>query len=203
MSSAEPITVAITRRVDPARHAELIAWLHAGSALAERFPGYLGAGWVTSPGSDEWHMLYRFADPETLRSWEDSSQRTWWLESAGGLVEPTRVEKRTGIEGWFDAPEGAVIGSEGGDPARAKPPTAPPRWKQMVTIFIVFLPLSLVANATLGGLLDEQPLLLRTVAITLCMTPVMTYLALPWVTRTFAWWLHGRPSPWRLFRRTS
>jgi len=29
------------------------------------------------------------------------------------------------------------------------------------------------------------------------MTPVMTYAALPWITRRMEWWLHGRPAPWR------
>jgi len=37
----------------------MVAW--AGSALAERFPGFLGTGWVRpGGGSDQWHMLYRF-----------------------------------------------------------------------------------------------------------------------------------------------
>ena len=65
--------------------------MRAGTALAEEFPGFLGAGWVqTGPGSPEWHMLYRFADAETLRPWEESPQRHWWLSSAQGIVEHTR-----------------------------------------------------------------------------------------------------------------
>jgi hypothetical protein len=143
-------------------------------------------------------MLYRFADSERLRGWEESSQRHWWLGSADGLMQPTRVERRTGIEGWFDAPQGVLLDDAAATgPAPASPPSPPPRWKQMVTIYMVFLPLSLLANATIGRLLADQPLLLRTLAITLCMTPVMTYLALPFVTRTFAWWLQGQPAPWR------
>jgi uncharacterized protein len=29
------------------------------------------------------------------------------------------------------------------------------------------------------------------------MTPVMTYVVLPQLTRRLDWWLHGRRAPWR------
>jgi antibiotic biosynthesis monooxygenase (ABM) superfamily enzyme len=29
------------------------------------------------------------------------------------------------------------------------------------------------------------------------MTPIMTYVVLPQLTRRLEWWLHGRPAPWR------
>ena len=29
------------------------------------------------------------------------------------------------------------------------------------------------------------------------MTPLMTYVLLPWITRTMSWSLHGQPAPWR------
>ena len=83
----------------------MLAWVQAGTSLAERFDGFLGSGWVRpSEESPEWHMLYRFADADALRRWEASPQRAWWLEAAQGRIEATRVERRTGIEGWFDEP---------------------------------------------------------------------------------------------------
>ena len=33
--------------------------------------------------------------------------------------------------------------------------------------------------------------------MTLCLTPLMTYLVLPRITRALHWWLHGQPAPWR------
>ena len=41
-----PVTVAITRVLPPGHEAEMTSWLNAGITLAERFPGFLGAGWV-------------------------------------------------------------------------------------------------------------------------------------------------------------
>ena len=180
---SEPITIAITRRVDPERAAEVGAWELAGQDLLRGRPGYLGSGWVRAGAeSPDWHMLYRFADAESLAAWEGSSERAWWVASAQGLVEDARAERRTGIEGWFDDPSSVEV--------LATPPSAPPRWKQMVSIFIVFYPLSLGANVLFGWLIPEWPIWLRVFVSVLVVTPIMTYFAMPLVTRALRPWLN-------------
>jgi hypothetical protein len=179
------VTVAITRRADPSRTAEMIAWVNAGTTLAEGFPGFLGTGWVRpDEHSDQWHMLYRFADARALRDWEESPQRQWWLSSAEAFVEHTRTERRTGIEGWFDPPTGTAD-----QPAAAAKVPAPPRWKQAVTIWLGFFPVSLLAALTLNHVIADWNVVLRTLVSTLCLTPIMTYLVLPQVTRALQPWL--------------
>jgi len=186
-----PVTVSFTRRADPAHAREMTAWIQAGLTMAEDFPGFLGGGWVRPrDGADEWHMLCRFSSPATLAAWEASAERRWWLGSAQGLAEMTRTERRTGIEGWFDAP----VAASAEVPAAA---TAPPRWKQAVTIWLVFFPLNLLATVTLGRLMADVPVVLRVAALTLTLTPIMTYLLLPWVTRKLQWWLQGGVRPGR------
>lgn len=188
-----PVTVSVTRHVDPSQKPEMLAWLQAGSSLAEKFEGFLGAGWVRpAEDSAEWHMLYRFADDESLEAWEASPQRAWWLAAGEDRIELTRIERRTGIEGWFDEPQHRDIRD-----LRVQPPP-PPRWKQALVIFLVFYPLSVVVNwlsAEVGA--DALPLLLRVLLVIAVMTPTMTYLALPWVTRRMEWFLQGQPPPWR------
>lgn len=185
---SNPVTTSVTRHVDPSRTSEMLAWVQAGTSLAERFDGFLGSGWVRpSEESPEWHMLYRFASVDALAAWEASPQRAWWLEAAQGRIEATRVERRTGIEGWFDQPVTAQATSAEASPA----PMAPPRWKQMVTIFVVFFPLSLAANFLLGRTpIAHWALPLRVLLTVMVMTPLMTYVLLPWITRKMAWWLH-------------
>lgn len=179
------MTVSITRRV-VANPAQMLAWVHAGTSLAERFPGFLGTGWVRgSADSADWHMLYRFADAEQLRAWEDSPERTWWLASGSAMVEHTRTERRVGIEGWFDEPSHTEV--EG-----ARPLPVPPRWKQAVMIWLAFFPLSVLSGWLLAPLTDGWALPLRVLLSTLIMTPVMTYLALPAMGRLLAPWLHRR-----------
>ena len=127
-------------------------------------------------------MLYRFADQAALDAWESSPQRAWWLGSAQGLVGESRVERRTGIEGWFDEPD--VVDVEDLRP----PAPAPPRWKQGVVIWLTFFPLSLALGCCcLTGL--DLNIVVRTFLTTLVATPIMTYGLLPWMTRRFEWWL--------------
>ena len=187
--NGEPITISITRTVDPERAREVAAWARAGQDLLSTSPGYLGSGWIRpDPSSPEWHMLFRFADAASLASWEASPERAWWVASAHGLVEDARMERRTGIEGWFDEPSSVEV-------IEAAAPFAPPRWKQMISIFIVFYPLSLGANALWGTLLADWPLWSRALVSVLSVTPIMTYFALPLVTRALRPWLQRKPTP--------
>ena len=183
--AALPVTVSITRSVQPERIAEVTLWVQAGVNLANRYPGFLGSGWVrAAEGSDDWHMLYRFADQALLESWETSDDRTAWLEEGRELVVESRVERRTGIEGWFDAP-----GEEAGD---LGVPFAPPRWKQATSIFIGFLPVNLAFTLLVTTFVpgwNGLPTALKVLLTTMVLTPIMAYWVLPRVTALLRPWL--------------
>ncbi|MBM7506045.1 antibiotic biosynthesis monooxygenase [Agromyces aurantiacus] len=195
---SEPITVSIRREVDPDRIAEATVWVQTGVNLANRYPGFLGSGWVRAgEHSDVWHMLYRFANEETLEAWERSPERAWWLEMGRGFVRAERARRRTGIEGWFDEPATGSVPAvaDGAGPVEgAALPPAPPRWKQAVSIWLGFFPVNL-AFALLVSLVpawEGVPLALRVLLTTLVLTPIMTYWVLPWVTRMLRNWLAPR-----------
>jgi antibiotic biosynthesis monooxygenase (ABM) superfamily enzyme len=182
LRTPEPITVAVTRTVSPERAREAAAWARSGQDLISSYPGYLGSGWIRpDPNSHEWHMLFRFADADSLAVWEKSTERAWWVATGRGLVEHGDYEERTGIEGWFDPPTSVQVMS-------AAPPT-PPRWKQMVAIFLVFYPLSVGANYALSPVATELPIWLRALISVVALSPIMTYVALPLVTRALRPWL--------------
>ncbi|MCF4119630.1 antibiotic biosynthesis monooxygenase [Antribacter sp. KLBMP9083] len=187
----EPVTVSIHRVVSPDRVPEVTAWVQAGVRLANRWPGFLGSGWIrAAEGSRDWYMLYRFADAERLEAWEGSEQRQEWLVGGEGLVEERRTERRTGIEGWFDAP--TRIDEPGAGEAGSG--VVPPRWKQATSIWLGFFPVNLAFTALVGLLVpgwDGWPVVLRVLASTLVLTPVMAYWVLPWVTRRLHRWLHA------------
>ena len=131
-------------------------------------------------------MLYRFADEAPLEAWESSPQRQWWLGSAQGLVGERTVERRTGIEGWFDEPTSRDV-----EDLRPAAP-APPRWKQATVIWLTFFPLSTLLGVVWTLLVGQAPtweLVLRTLVTTLAATPIMVYGLLPWMTKRFEWWL--------------
>lgn len=185
------MTVSITRRMTTSNHVQIMAWFQAGASLAETFDGFLGTGWVrTSPESNEWHALYRFRDQASLDVWQESPERRWWLDSGGDMVEHVRSEHRVGIEGWFDEPAAVTRDSDSGEIFQADEQPVPPRWKQMIVIFIGFFPVSLVAQWLLGMVLPpDLPLVLRVLVTIMCVMPIMVYVVLPFVTRKFQPWL--------------
>ena len=193
--NSEPITVSIRREVDPERIAEATAWVQTGVNLAAKYPGFLGSGWVRAgEGSQVWHMLYRFANEATLEAWEGSSERTWWLSMGEGFVRSERSKRRTGIEGWFDDPAtGSVPAADAAASAVLDElPPAPPRWKQAVTIWLGFFPVNLVFTLLVTSFVpgwNELEVVWKVLATTLLLTPVMTFWALPLVTRMLRRWL--------------
>ena len=64
---AEPVTVTVARRVAVGREREFEQWYDGIIGAACRFPGFLGSG-VLRPHTtgQDWHVVYRFADPESL-----------------------------------------------------------------------------------------------------------------------------------------
>ncbi|MGP9693806.1 antibiotic biosynthesis monooxygenase [Brachybacterium sp. AOP25-B2-12] len=182
---SEPVTVQISRTVDPEAIDEMEAWVADGQRLASMHDGYLGSGWVRNdPTSTLWLVLYRFADAEQLERWETSEARRTWLESFADHVQLVRSERRTGIEGWFDTP--AFEQAAADDPA-------PARWKQMIVIFTGFFPMSLLGNVVVSHLVPHWPIIARVLLVTVLVMPLMVYLVLPAVTALCSPFLTGRP----------
>ncbi|WP_051973373.1 antibiotic biosynthesis monooxygenase [Cryobacterium sp. MLB-32] len=195
MSTPEPIphasasvTVSISRWVDPNRIGEATEWVQAGMDLAHQYPGFLGSGWVrASEDSGHWQMLYRFSTAQRLAAWENSIDRSEWLHAGRDLVLDAREEKRTGIEGWFDAPHEA-------EPGIAILP--PPRWKQAVSIWLGFFPLNLaftLLTTTFVPGWNDLWIVTKVLLTTFVLTPLMAYIVLPWITRMLRPWLQKQP----------
>lgn len=173
--STAPVTLMVARRAAHGRYQEMIAWLHEGERLATDFPGYLGSGVLAPPpGDNEFQMIFRFADAQTMHAWEHSASRRAWLVRGCGLFEQPSEHRASGIAGWFGA-----AGSR------------PPRWKQAVAIWLAFFPVSLLFNFVLGPLLSQMDLMPRIMFSTLILTPLMVYLFIPLSTRLLAPWLQG------------
>lgn len=180
--STSPVTLMVARRVADGRYQDLMAWLREGEQLATDFQGYLGSGVLAPPpDDDEFQIIFRFANEQTMHAWEHSASRTAWLARGSDLFAHKTEHRVSGIEGWFGA-----AGQR------------PPRWKQAVAIWLAFFPVSLLFNFVLGPLLGEMSLLPRVLISTLCLTPLMVYFFIPLSTRMLAGWLNStsaRPLP--------
>ncbi|GAA0566233.1 antibiotic biosynthesis monooxygenase [Halomonas salifodinae] len=173
-----PVTLMVARRVARGRYPDFMAWLDEGRELAADFRGYLGSGVLAPPpGDDEYQIIFRFGDAETLDAWEHSASRRSWLARGEGLYLAPHEHRATGLDSWFRAAGGQT----------------PPRWKQAVAIWLAFFPVSLGHQLLFGEALASLPLVLRVLATTLMLTPVMVFLFIPLVTRWLAPWLNARP----------
>jgi antibiotic biosynthesis monooxygenase (ABM) superfamily enzyme len=176
--TAEPVTVTVARRVAAGREHEFEQWYDGIIGAACRYPGFLGSG-VLRPhtAGQDWHVVYRFADPDSLAHWERSAERAEWLHKAEDLVQETGVSHVTGLETWFALP------------GRTAP--APPRWKMFLVTLVAIVPLVLLMNLLVLPYLSGWPLVARTRVFSGTLTSLMTWVVMPRVTRAFRRFLYG------------
>lgn len=170
-----PVTLMVTRRVANGRYQDFIAWLREGEHLATDFPGYLGSGMLAPPaGDNEFQIVFRFSDEQTMAAWEHSASRQAWLRRGAGLFAHPEEKRAVGLDAWF----GSAL-------------RQPPRWKQSIAIWLAFFPVSLAFNLLFGSALADLTLVSRVLLSTLALTPLMTYLFIPLATRLLAPWLQA------------
>jgi uncharacterized protein len=177
------VTVVVSRRPRPGRVQDLVEWAHDISDAASRFPGHLGAT-VYPPEPPERADLviaFSFANAADLASWEHSDVRAEWLRRGEPLIQgPQRSHGFTGFE--------SLLG-----PGDATPVVPPPRWKTAVIIGLGLFPLSLLVNWLLVPMIVSWPLLLRVLVTTVVIVPLMTWVAVPQLSRLLHSWLRRRP----------
>lgn len=175
----EPVTVTVARVVAPGREGEFQDWYDGIIGVASRFPGFLGAG-ILRPAQvgQPWHVVYRFADQESLQRWEDSSERAEWLRRADDFVEETGVHRVSGLETWFALP------------GRTAP--APPKWKMFVVTLLAIIPIVVLMNVVVLPLIAGWPMVARTAVFAVVVTGLMTWVVMPRMTRLLRRFLYGR-----------
>ena len=173
------VTVTVARTVAPGREPDFEEWVHGIVEAASKFPGFLGAGALRPPEAGrDWHVVYRFSDAETQRTWETSAERATWLARADDFVRETGTTHVSGLETWFALP------------GRTAP--APPKWKMAVVTFAAIYPLALLINVVLVPRTADWPLLLRPLVLAGILVPVMTWIVMPRLTRLLRRWLYPR-----------
>ncbi|WP_417331097.1 antibiotic biosynthesis monooxygenase [Halomonas cupida] len=174
--SNQPVTLMVARRVASGRYGDFSQWLDEGRELAADFTGYLGSGVLAPPpGDDEYQIIFRFQNAETLERWEHSASRRAWLERGAGLFDEPEEHRAVGMDSWFSVPG----------------PRTPPRWKQAIAIWLAFFPVSLMFQLLFGDALAGLPTVPRVLASTLMLTPVMVFIFIPLSTRLLAPWLQA------------
>ncbi|RFU19360.1 antibiotic biosynthesis monooxygenase [Geodermatophilus marinus] len=175
---AEPVTVTVARDVRPDQRAAFEQWAAEVLGLAGAFPGNLGTSLLRpGPGSDRYHLVYRFADGESLARWERSPERQAALERVEHLAESADYARVAGLDSFFTA---------------LTPPRPGPRWRlTLLTIAAVFT-ITLAFQLLLGPWLVSWPLPARLLLSATVVVVLLGQVIMPRLTRWFAPWLRGR-----------
>ncbi|MFE9255585.1 antibiotic biosynthesis monooxygenase [Streptomyces sp. NPDC006879] len=171
------VTLLIARRVEPGFDASFETWAAGILEAASAFPGHLGYGFFRPVAEGApWFLVHRFRDEESLRRWQESPERAAWFANCAGHHHSEIARRElTGMETWF------------AKPGSSRP--APPRWKMAVSSGLAIFPISLLGNGLLGPLLADLPLVVRTAATAALFSVLMTYVAMPQVSRLLRRWL--------------
>jgi antibiotic biosynthesis monooxygenase (ABM) superfamily enzyme len=101
----EPVTVTVARVVRPDQYDAFERWAADVQELLTSFPGNLGSSLLRpGPGSDEFHLVFRFTDDEALSAWERSPERAAALADVHRLVADERTARAVGLESFFAVP---------------------------------------------------------------------------------------------------
>ena len=173
--ATEPVTVTVARVVRPAQQEAFERWAEDVQQLVATFPGHLGSSLLRpGPGSDEFHLVYRFADDESLAEWERSPERAQALDRVSRLVEDSRTARAVGLESFFAVP--------------ARPGPAWRSWLLTVAVVLLFTSsFQLVAVPFVGGWPWPLRLLLSAVYVVSGLRVLM-----PRLSRWLGPWLQGR-----------
>lgn len=175
-----PVTLAFSFRVKKGQEKQFKQWAHEITQAGSHFAGHLGSDWIRVPGTQDYVVLVKFLDMADSHRWLVSSVRKNLLKKVDSLVEesrPYKLQNVTGLETWFTLPGNGMI----------KPP---PRWKMVITTMIGIYPVALIYQAYLVGEFRYIPLLLRPIALSLILTPILTYIIMPNLTKLFRKWLY-------------
>ena len=170
----EPVTVTVARVVRHDQRDAFEQWAADVQELLTKFPGNLGSSLLRpGPGSDEYHLVFRFADDEALSVWERSPERAAALAEVHRLVADERTARAVGLETFFAVP--------------AKPG---PAWRSWLLTVAVVLALTstfqLLVVPLVGGWPWPFRLLLSAVIVVTALRVLM-----PRLSRWLGPWLQG------------
>lgn len=177
---SEAFTVVVRQPTPATRAADLEARVRDLLAAGTGSPGYVGAvvlhgGTAAEPAL---YVILRFTDRSAWSTWRHRAQVTDRLDDIAAEAGAAATHQQAqGIEGWFDLP-----GTTGRQP--------PPKWKMAAATWCTIFPLLLVANTVLSLVAGGLPRIVGLAIGTAITVPIMTWFAMPAVTRLLQPWLY-------------
>lgn len=170
------------RKAKPGQAEQLERHERAILASASAASGYLGSGVMRGAigETDYVNAVLHFASRPQLEHWRETGDAHRLIDGAlEHVAQQPEVELADGVSAWFDRPQVPLK-------------VTPPKWKMcLVTWLAIFPLLTLVLSITIP-LIGHLPFVARLFVTTIVVAPLMTWVAMPLMTRLFASWLFGR-----------
>ncbi|HKD25818.1 MAG TPA: antibiotic biosynthesis monooxygenase [Xanthobacteraceae bacterium] len=184
----EAVAVVLSLHVPPANIAafdRVLRELIDAARRKGRISGEVLRG-PTGPSGRVYHVIYRFADEQSLRAWETSPERRALAARAESLATRAARNQLTGMEAWFDIPSGL---------------STPSRQRMAALTWIGIWPLVSITLWLVAPLYAKLPFLLRTALTSVLLVCAMTYVVMPLLARKAEPWLYGSSAPDRELRQ--
>ncbi len=178
-ASAQPIHVAITRRIKPGCEQEFQTALKEFFARSLAESGVHGAAMIVPPpgsSSTEYGIIRSFANAAERDAFYASPMYLDWKKRVAPLAdgEPEARELH-GLEAFF----------------RGKNSAPPPRWKMGIATYLGVVPVIMTLALTLGRLIRSWNFVLYNLVFNACVVVLLTWVVMPLITRALQGWLYA------------
>ncbi|WP_327158079.1 antibiotic biosynthesis monooxygenase [Streptomyces tubercidicus] len=180
-AAPEAVTAVISHEVRPGCEEGFLNWQQKTLREQEKAPGFMGSELFEPVAGvqENWVVVFRFESRANLDDWLASDVRKELLEEGRNYFTAYDVRKvGSSFSGWFRFDHG-------------RDRSAPPNWKQAMTVLLALYPTVMVLNLTVGygleklGIREYIGLFLSNVLS----VSALTWLLMPMVNRAFAFWL--------------
>ena len=182
---SQPVTVVVSRKVKPGMERDFERWQMGIRQASSKFPGFVDAEHFRPVQGlqDDWVVVFRFANAETLDAWFRSEERQRWLDRVKPLVSEERMQRiGGGLGGWFPATHNEAE-------------SMPPDWKQAVAVLFALYPTVMLLVIVATPRMESMPVAVGVFLRNVVSVAFLTWAAMPVVNRLLGPWL--RPSSMR------
>ena len=177
---SDVVTFIVSHRVRKDRAEEFERVNRTLNRIVEAAPGYLGINVIRKVGDThvEYTVILRFDSYERLKAWAESPKRIDYVAKLREISDDTQEKLETGLEYWF-----TIEGHE---------TKTPPRYKMAAVTVLVIYPLVILVPWMVSKVTNPLsiPFAVEVMISVLLITALMTWYAMPAVTRLFSWWLY-------------
>ena len=186
-SKNEEVTSVISRNINPGHEKEYDECLRRYLEFERNAPGYLGTTIILPGGgrSNLRYIIHRFMDRAHMDAWENSQEALNLLNEVN-RYSTRHYEDATGLETWFTLPD------------LKRTLLTPPRWKMAIVVFFTAYVISSIVRSILDPFLGHLHILALGAIYSGLLVVMLTYLAMPLMTRLLRRWLYPEEVRYRI-----